>query len=1626
MADEKFSKEQVKDLNLLSSKEGKELIYKKLLNGLHENDPMYLSDREDSSEMVKNIFDYIDWSVIGNSNYGKDEFFNNADTGLYTVLNNKFRELANTKDYKRRGLIGEEDSWWTTPYWNESVAKLLQILSQRISLENAIDYEKSGLLIELIEPIKDKDGQVIAHEGQIDREHLRGSIAATPDYDGQYLAELRIVDIADADAGASFAGANEIYKYQRFYENVTYENKDKDISVTIENALYVQEASELIAQLQNGELITAKDFNKLHTLTTNGGYLESGKVIKSSAGIAEPLYYSMSYKDEEYHLFKVVSKPFVIPWYNFEAETYLSVRGEDAKMSALTNKEKLNFTRKAKTKNEEENNVVKWIRLLMPQYKRKVEVEDLDRNFWVIGQVIAGISATLFDDNGAIGAMIKGLLKEIGELWENVLFLWSALAMLSQKRFYKDVHTEVVVVNAEDLYLPLQYDFFESSLDGLGLNELYTKLKKKFEYLVSTYTNHNLCILPAIRVNNYEHNYYGKVLYPFIMIYDRNEDGNNWSMYKFGTGYESGITIQPSEYKDMLYALHEDEDTYTYLYPFSKALDYAQQKDTRFYALIRDNISLLCNLYRYNDVKHIYEKDFSLSCVLNFYDAGEQVITNSIVTDCGDQIVVYNNHLAVAKELLEKMYKRLDLTDEQITKENYMNNYLYGINDEIYHPTGFTYGNIDMDSRIIPPTKDAVAMNKPIMIESGHQWENYYRTGVYCSSYEQGNNGIIKYDKEQIENYLSTINVVCERAQFLEVRVQSPGLITLDTRGVNICIYRVKEDETVEIITRPYNEANDGNVKDYIPDEALTDGHNGDSNYYYSEKLGGWAAKVTGKGLIAAGVSTRSPMQDFKGWECELLKYLGSAGLLQQSANEIMKAANMKSMSLEDFIKNFNSDFIESTDGLLAKFELDYDNTGITNFNVAINKDREKQPLIKPMVIKISKGYYQGELVSNYTDAKRRQLNIVVMNNITFEPSFDSMADLLAKYPTSAYDDVRANDESVFSSYLSNVFRFNLDGEENFWKETPDVEKFFTNSTGEYAHYTGENDNVKLTKTAARSKIKKSFFIEAHPEVTQELYYSDYQDWQAHMNKWMTNKKDGTLNKDSIVFVEGERDYDYAKVNEAKNQQNAINYEYFPFSTKDDIGFCAPIYSPVRGAGPVKTGSALMFKGDEGELILGYYANHQDTGENVTDGNISIAVTPGGYFLPYHTEVFTDGAYQCFTWKDQDQKGHSIKVKDIVTNSTVDVDRYEKSVGAGGNVREQYYIMRKDGDKTITASNWRIGKLVAHSNIRYIYQDGKYCDYVKFYIDIWDLQSEVYEGLYRVKAQEFYASSSELHTSKPLGDKLIEYFIGNDENDYTQTGLWKDILKDNPNAGNDKDFVAQFKEFFDYGWQQHKSWTPEWGEHLYFYYQGILKDSIPFLYKQQCDIYDYEGGIIPMNTGSTIDIGTHESFIKSVWRDIHKEELTKTYNSFGIKDPNGKTFTKRYFIGGSTNDKISIYVFGPRKNDGGYIYGRRGIIKVISPDESKPVDQRIGWYQINDEYKADGDVDVLREGYTVIHSTDNTVELEKYKTKLNGLKEWALYPNTPSTFPDDIKNSYKTVWDEDIIEFDPKKEVHNE
>ena len=72
--------------------------------------------------------------------------------------------------------------------------------------------------------------------------------------------------------------------------------------------------------------------------------------------------------------------------------------------------------------------------------------------------MLAGISADLFDEDGPIQSMLKGLLKEIGDLWENMVYLWAALALLSQKRFYSQTHNEIIFIQYDSLRPYLKYD----------------------------------------------------------------------------------------------------------------------------------------------------------------------------------------------------------------------------------------------------------------------------------------------------------------------------------------------------------------------------------------------------------------------------------------------------------------------------------------------------------------------------------------------------------------------------------------------------------------------------------------------------------------------------------------------------------------------------------------------------------------------------------------------------------------------------------------------------------------------------------------------------------------------------------------------------------------------------------------------------------------------------------------------------------------------------------------------------------------------------------------------------------------------------------------------------------------
>jgi hypothetical protein len=69
----------------------------------------------------------------------------------------------------------------------------------------------------------------------------------------------------------------------------------------------------------------------------------------------------------------------------------------------------------------------KFSRLIMPRNRRNVEVEDLDRNFWVIGQNLCAINDLLLKFLNFFG---EDLIAEICGLWDNVYRLWQGIMEL--------------------------------------------------------------------------------------------------------------------------------------------------------------------------------------------------------------------------------------------------------------------------------------------------------------------------------------------------------------------------------------------------------------------------------------------------------------------------------------------------------------------------------------------------------------------------------------------------------------------------------------------------------------------------------------------------------------------------------------------------------------------------------------------------------------------------------------------------------------------------------------------------------------------------------------------------------------------------------------------------------------------------------------------------------------------------------------------------------------------------------------------------------------------------------------------------------------------------------------------
>ena len=201
---------------------------------------------------------------------------------------------------------------------------------------------------------------------------------------------------------------------------------------------------------------------------------------------------------------------------NLDKETYQQVRNKDKMIKVLQDSSQLQFTCEQKPNTK--------VRLIMPKYLRRVEIEDLNRNFWVIGQSITALCAFLFGPNKPLVDLLKGILKELPELWENILYLWAQIAVMLQKPKITHIENIFFPIYNSELEAYIKYDNFQDSKVSFDNGKELEAVWERIKSIKDRYTNSHLVIVPEIRDKNYYHNYYSKVHYPGVIVFDRNSN----------------------------------------------------------------------------------------------------------------------------------------------------------------------------------------------------------------------------------------------------------------------------------------------------------------------------------------------------------------------------------------------------------------------------------------------------------------------------------------------------------------------------------------------------------------------------------------------------------------------------------------------------------------------------------------------------------------------------------------------------------------------------------------------------------------------------------------------------------------------------------------------------------------------------------------------------------------------------------------------------------------------------------------------------------------------------------------------------------------------------------------------
>lgn len=292
--------------------------------------------------------------------------------------------------------------------------------------------------------------------------------------------------------------------------------------------------------------------------------------------------------------------PWVKPNINMYQSSYGSTRNEgqevgDAALSVLRHIGNLQFTH-TQEQQFDWRDINKNIRLLMPKNAHRVEVEDLNRNFWVITQTIAAISGFLFGDpkKSYLGEL-EFLLDEIIQLWDNVLWIW--ILLLNSIAEENQIHIEEVAIYDGDESYTRSY---ERHLDKFYLNRIHQttdgQVRRTLDQLAQKYPNRNLVILIQERKNNYMWEYFDTISFPYLCV---KEKQGAWKKYRLCAHIPAANEIFSGEVatdnfefsinnffgvniSSKIGQIHENGRTHTYHYP---ATSLPQQNQRWFGAL---------------------------------------------------------------------------------------------------------------------------------------------------------------------------------------------------------------------------------------------------------------------------------------------------------------------------------------------------------------------------------------------------------------------------------------------------------------------------------------------------------------------------------------------------------------------------------------------------------------------------------------------------------------------------------------------------------------------------------------------------------------------------------------------------------------------------------------------------------------------------------------------------------------------------------------------------------------------------------------------------------------------------------------------------------------------------------